>query len=440
MLSFLRNISIKLRITLWYAVFILAVLAVGFLSLYYQISRYTSLSVSADVTTVLDEAVSDYLQDEKFVSSDEGVYLSIYNTEGRLILGRMIFVTDIAEFVDGEFKEIVIDGGHYIYKDAFIAEKSVWMRAAKSLTSNDLYMRNISNMLFIILPMFMLLIVLGGYLIVGNALSPVKEMSDAAFAISKSLDLKRRINLRKGKDELYALADTFNHMLDRVEASYEREKKFTSDVSHELRTPLSVMLAEMEYMSMYDLDAEETKQSMEVMQRQGQQMKKLLNSLLEISRLDYKEFPKEKISLSTIAKEMFTDYALWIADRDIVYHYDVEDGIYYTGNEELLKQVFGNLLSNALKFTKNRIYASLQKKEDGIHILVEDNGIGIPQKDLDKIWGRLYQVDEARTNTGEKGNGLGLSFVKKIADIHGGDVKVRSKEGVGSAFEVILFL
>ena len=123
----------------------------------------------------------------------------------------------------------------------------LWLRGVVSELQGDLQMHEISFVSLIILPVILLVAIVGGYLIAGRMLRPINNITETANMIGRGGDLKQRIEVKKGSDELHRLAESFNEMIGRLDAAFEAERQFTSDASHELRTPMSVIMAQCEY-------------------------------------------------------------------------------------------------------------------------------------------------------------------------------------------------
>ena len=291
--------------------------------------------------------------------------------------------------------------------------------------------------LMAVFPILILVATVGGFIITKRAFRPVAQMRATVEQISDGKDLTRRVNLGDGKDELYKLGHTFDRMFERLEDSFEREKQFTSDVSHELRTPISVMLSQCEY-AMEQENPKETIQSLNIIYKQTKKMHRLVQQLLMLSRCDqgFEKLHVERFSLS----ELFEIVAEEVEERAKLKHIqieqDIEPDIIIEGDETLLMRMLVNLLNNAIHYGNENgwIKVSLSKHENRILGIVEDNGIGIDQKEQDKIWNRFYQVSPARTSGADDNMGLGLSMVKWIVEAHGGSIRVESELGRGSKF------
>ena len=233
------------------------------------------------------------------------------------------------------------------------------------------------------------------------------------------------------------MASTFNEMLDTVEEVFIHEKQFSSDVSHELRTPITVILAQSDYALQYSDTLEETKESLEVINRHAKRMTNLINQIMELSKLErQKEIEKEKINLSNIVLQLLEDYKPLLESKNLNLIYNVEKDIRIQGNKIMLERVFLNILMNAIKFTKTNIEVSLTREDKTAVLKIRDNGIGISEENKKFIWERFFQVNDSRNKEENKGSGLGLSMVKKIVDLHSATIDLESELEQGTCFTI----
>ena len=226
-------------------------------------------------------------------------------------------------------------------------------------------------------------------------------------------------------------------MLDKLEQSFLKEQQFISDASHELRTPVSVILAQCQLSLEKNETQDEYKQDLEVITRQSENMSKLINNMLDYTRLEMQpeKYKKVQINLSKLISSICADLEI-IKEKNITLTTDIKPNIYIEGNEELLSRAITNLINNAYSYgcKDGNIFVSLTDTVDEIIILVQDDGIGIEEKEQKKIFDRFYQVDSSHSGTG---SGLGLSMVKEITEFHNGKVKLESEIGKGSKFFII---
>lgn len=315
---------------------------------------------------------------------------------------------------------------------------SVWVRGLVSADAAAGAFNAITRAVIYIIPLFILLAAIGAYLLARGTIKRVENIGDSARKISSGIDLSKRIEIKGGKDEITVLADTFNGMLERLQTSFESEKQFTSDASHELRTPLAVIKAECDYALSSKADSEDKQEALVSINEQTDKMTRLVNALLSLTRTEQgtQRFHFENADMSTLVEETC---AMFIPSKKIALNTDIQKDIYYNMDISLISRLLENLLSNAVRYGKDNGYinVSLKKENGNVILTVKDNGIGIAEEDIPKIWNRFYRADSSRSS-GE-GFGLGLALVDRIAALHGGKAEVKSELGKGSEFIITFF-
>ncbi len=287
----------------------------------------------------------------------------------------------------------------------------------------------------ILLPLWVVAASVGGYLIAGHALKPLQKISWTAKQISEGNDLKQRIDIGAGDDELHQLASTFDEMLDRLELAFERERQFTSDASHELRTPMAVISAQCDYTLERERTTEEYMDALLVIRRQGQKMTKLINHMLDFARLEMRsgKYPDAFVDAAELVEVVCSDMKL-IRERGITLEYETKT-VMISVNPELFSRLLVNLVSNAYRYGRENghIRVRLWQEDSSLVLSVADDGIGIARNEQEKIFRRFYQADASR---GGEGTGLGLAMVYEIARFYHGTVTVESVVDQGSTFVV----
>ena len=445
----MKNLSIKLKITLWYTLFMtLLVIGILWLLIYISNSRLLSnarLRLKDTVTRSFHEidyedGVLEFDNDINFLG--EGIYISVYDTGGKLLYGRIpslfngapVLVMDEIQQVDsGQTLWFVYD-----YCQKIEGYGNLWVRGIASQTQTDAALATVVRLALVFLPFFVLCIAAGGYFIIRRTLAPLAAMTDTARKISEGSDLSRRIRLGSGKDEVHKMAHTFDRMMDKLEESFENEKQFTSDVSHELRTPVTVILSQCEYALQEDTSPSEVQDCVRTIAGQSRKMSSLISQLLTLARADKgtQKLHYELLNLSELAEITAEDQKSIAAAKGITLETHIQPDILFRGDETMMMRLFINLLSNSITYGRENGTTRITLTSDGSHITgsVSDNGIGIEKDKLDKIWKRFYQVNPARSSGEREGAGLGLPMVKWITEAHGGTIRVESTPGEGTAF------
>lgn len=277
-----------------------------------------------------------------------------------------------------------------------------------------------------------------GMMLSNRALAPINRITSAAANIVATQDLKTRLDWDGPLDELGRLTAVFNQMMERLEHLFSVQQRFVGDVSHELRTPLTAIQGHLELIQRYGVDAD----SLEAIDSEAKRMSRMVKDLLLLAKADYGGLSIERmpLDLDTLIMELLKDSKILAKDRDLSIKMGDFQPVRIEGDADRLKQLFLNLVSNAIKFTPDggTITLNLRKSPTDAVIEVADTGIGIAQDDVKRIFDRFFQADSSRmrdTRTGE-GVGLGLSIVKWIAAAHGGTIHVKSHLNKGTTFIV----
>lgn len=285
-----------------------------------------------------------------------------------------------------------------------------------------------------------LIIYLAGRFFSKRVLSPVTEIVSKVKSITAS-NLDLRLPRSSGKDELSALSNTFNEMLDRLEHSFESQKQFVSNISHELRTPLSAIIAELEISANRERSITEYKEVIQNALNDAKKLAKLSTSLLDFAKANYdpSEIAFREIRLDEILLDAMHD----VQKQNEHYQIDIrfqsgsenEQDISVYGNEYLLKVAFKNLLENGCKFSNtHRCSVSIETQKDHVLLKFSDEGIGISESDLPHIFEPFYRGDN---KTFADGNGIGLSLTKKILQLHHGEIEVSSLVNKGTVYHIL---
>ena len=451
MKRFFNNSSIKLKIGLWY-MGIMILLVFSSLAIVFYISENI---IHSSVRTYLKDVVIhrlDYLTiengeiiiDSNFDTMIQNVEIAIYDKDFKFLYGNSPNGFEMDNRKSKDDKIMIIRSNNqkwYVYNKIIELGDygKVWIRGVMPNIGQSSAIETVIQISFVILPFFLILSAIGGYIITKNAFTPIEKIRRIAEKINEGNDLSQRINLGKGDDELYTLANTFDVMFDRLQTSFENEVQFTSDVSHELRTPITVILTQAEYGKGYISSIEEAQKSFGIIEKEGQKMSKLVSQLLTLARMERgrQKLNLENINLSELIEMTVETQTLSAKSKNIKFITKIMPEIYANIDEMMIMRVFTNLISNAISYGKQNgtVIVELFLKEDKIISKISDDGIGISEDKLDKIWLRFYQVDSSKNGDN---SGLGLSMVKKIVELHKGEIFVESELGKGTTFTIIL--
>lgn len=266
------------------------------------------------------------------------------------------------------------------------------------------------------------------YKISKHSLKPVDDMIKEVKEISIN-DLNKRLDVSGVNNEFKDLAKTFNEMVSEIQVSMEKQNRFISDASHELRTPISVIQGYANLLSRWGKEDEEVLiESIEAIKDESNNMKKLIESLLFLARGEKNNnvIIKEDFNLKNLVDEIVKE-SIMIDNKHNIFTKNNEDVI-INADKNLIKEAIRVFVDNSIKYTQEdgNIKINSFKSNKKVFISIEDNGIGIPKDDLERIFDRFYRVDKSR-NKEINGFGLGLSIAKYIIDTHDGNIKIYSK-------------
>jgi len=310
---------------------------------------------------------------------------------------------------------------------------------ARSTKQIDRALHGLVRTLAIAVPLALALAAGGGIFLARRTLKPVDKIAQTAQKIGES-DLSQRINVNT-KDELGRLAATLNEMIGRLEKAFQRQKQFTSDASHELRTPLAVIEAESTLALRKERPPNDYRQSLESISRETRQMSSLIDQLLTLARADAgkEEWNFTEVDLGKLITNLSIDVEVLCQEKGLSFQLGQTQDLVVKGDEARLRELFMNLLGNAIRYTPSPGTVSVSFVREGqmAVVAITDTGIGIPAKDIPLIFERFYRVDKSRSRA-EGGSGLGLAICRHIAEAHGGKIEIESQVGGGSTFSVWL--
>lgn len=273
------------------------------------------------------------------------------------------------------------------------------------------------------------------YSVAGKTLKPLQELNDSIINITEH-NLKDRIPTFSVNDEIGSLANSFNAMLERLNESFLRQKRFSASVSHELKTPLSIMNAGIQVLQ---LDDEPTvsdyKETIEMAERNIKRLINIVDDLFVLTNESNTDFADE-IDLKQLFLQIKLELQSLYKEKNI---YITQEFGFDTikGNATLVYRAFFNLLENAMKYniTNGKVAIKTVIENNVEKIIISDSGMGIPPEDINKIFEPFYRVDQSRSRK-VGGAGLGLSIVKSIVEKHGWRIEAESTVDIGTCFVV----
>ncbi|MFQ5616104.1 MAG: sensor histidine kinase [Anaerolineales bacterium] len=270
--------------------------------------------------------------------------------------------------------------------------------------------------------------------------APLKRMAQAARAISVG---QYRPILLEGPNEVQQLAQAFNEMVERVQASQQSQRDFVANVSHELKTPLTSIQGFAQAMLDGTVDNPQgIRQAAGVIYNEAGHMHRMVVDLLDLARLDSGTagFQRAPVDLIALLRRIVEKFATQATQSRVNLASELQPLPVLIGDGDRLTQVFTNLVDNALKHTPagGRVAVRARQVGDKVEISVADTGPGIPREEHKRIFERFYQLDKSRAGGRGRGAGLGLAIAHEIVQAHGGHISAQSEPGQGSSFVVKL--
>ena len=470
--------SVRVRLTLWYT----AVLACALLALasatYFVLQRDSARVTDAALlemadsflTTVraetqnapgpdsLKEAVREAIAEHKF----RDTIFVVLDAEGKIIAGSdSQFVPAgqpgtmpaiLADTLDRStrdarpFRKIRLrDQTYRSFARTFtIAGAECTLLVLQSLHRQEEFLRSVLSAFALAIPLSIVLASGGGYFLARRSLSPVVEMGTQAGRIGAD-NLHQRLQVANAQDELGHLAQTFNSLLDRLDQSFEQQRRFMADASHELRTPVAILCGEADVaLSQPSRSPEDYRASLDILRAEAKRLKHIVEDLFTLARADAGQYPLTLTDfyLDELVTECTRSVRTLAAARQITLCCDTSKEMPIRADEALLRRMIVNLLDNAIKYTPpgGSVSVTWDVQDSQYRITVSDTGQGIPSELQSRIFERFFRVDKARSRSENDGGGagLGLSISRWIVQAHAGRLELTRSDTGGSTFTVFL--
>jgi two-component system, OmpR family, sensor kinase len=382
------------------------------------------------------------------ISSD--VYIQVWGLDGEL---QSSFGT-LGNFINKPFDPEALHSDRPVYRDR--DEDDLHLRVlsipleqrehiiavlqvASSLDVVDTARKNLTDVLSIIWLVAVLFSGIVVWFTLGQTLKPLEAITETVEQINRADDLSRRIPYQGPEDdEIGNLVGSFNQTLERLETLFTSQQRLLADVSHELRTPLTVIKGNVDLMRrMKSLDEE----SLTSIDQEAGRLTRLVGGLLLLAQAESGKLAlnMKRVELDLLLTEVFQEMSILAGSR-VHLRLNEIDQAYVNGDRDRLKQVFINLVANAIQYTPQGgdVFLSLEKVGGQARIICRDTGPGISAEDLPHIFERFYRAEKSRTRRETTGFGLGLSIANWIVERHGGRIEVNSQEGKGTTFAIWL--
>ncbi len=442
--------TLSFRITVIYCLF-LSIVILGFYTLLYRWHAHNTLELVDDnLRQVRAESAGSIPQRTQrlmqWVDGEGRVQKTsraLNGTDGRPRVLPIPIQHDDSRILEESFETVEVKGFDYrIRLASFPLAPAVGggtLQIGYSLAAMDRTLSNYTTAMIVVFPLVIAITIVSGLSIAKKALNPITEITQTARRISAQ-NLSGRLSVSAAGDELDLLSETLNEMIERLEASFERTRRFTADASHELRTPLTSMRGEAELALRAERAPEEYKDTLGSILEEIDRLSSIVSDLLILSRSELRsDLSLEPVDLGDLLTDVHQHMRVLAEAQGLSLEAASFPSVEVLGDRNRLTQLFMNLVDNAVKYSPNggAIRLELTPQENDAVVTIADSGIGIPQEDLPRIFDRFYRVDPARAKT-ITGNGLGLSICKWIVDSHGGSITAESTVGTGTTFTVRL--
>jgi heavy metal sensor kinase len=458
----IRNLrhTLALRLTLWYAGVFAVSSLLAFALAYVLIAAVVQKQTDEDLQEDIEEYAAylrrgglDRVKAEMAVETEGGeankTFIRVWVSGGRPVMttdltawaGLMEAPDALAQLADTDepIRETLKLPAreHKVRTIHGLLAPGVVIQIGESLEENEEFLATLRWGFVLVVLVVMIVGGPVGWFMARRALRGVQQLTRTAAAIADGA-LDRRVTVGPHGDEIDTLARTFNTMLERIQALIIGMREMTDNLAHDLRSPLGRIRASAEMILLGGGSKAEAEAMVAITAEECDRLLELINTTLDIAEA---ESGAAKLKLTDIdlvemvadAVELFQPLA---EDKQITLATDLPECCPLQGDRHRLQRVIANLLDNALKYTPGggRVHIKLRDEGERLELAVEDTGIGIPADETARIFERFYRCDRSRS---ERGNGLGLSLALAFMRAHGGDIRVNSTPGQGSAFTAV---
>jgi two-component system OmpR family sensor kinase len=451
------TLSIRTRLTLWYAAIVIVVLTAAGVAM---VGAQTQLGLrrlddeldrlSGTVLTVLANEIDereDLAQAAKDATDEVGIKgrtVVILSADGRLLsssgegpaaasLASLPAPSRFATVATpaGDIRMIAVSGTH--------AGRTYAIRIAASLSALAAERSALMEALGVGLSLALLLAGVGGWVIGRQALRPLVAMAQETSAMT-TVTPEARVTLPQARDELGQLGRAFNGLLDRLEAAMSAQRQFMADASHELRTPVSVTRTTAQVtLGREHRTEQEYRESLTIVAEQAERLTRMVDDMFLLARADAHARPIERtaIYLGELLAECARAVRVLAEERGVEVRARGEQDVPFVGDEDLLRELLVNLLENGVAHTPpgGHVTVELSATNTSVEIAVTDSGPGVDRADRDRIFERFVRLAPSGAQTGA---GLGLPIARWISERHGGQLTLESSAPAGARFVVRL--
>jgi heavy metal sensor kinase len=445
-----KSLSIRSRLIIWNAVILMIILGVVFIGIFLFMQKRIETMVQNRVDAGFETV-------ESVIRNSMGDIMDVYHLGHSPLFkitqdGSLVYRTQAwndapwTKMIDdeqidpyGSWK--TEDGRIFELRRGTVSEYNYDIVFAYDSTDTKASIKSLIFILITGIPLALALAVIGGYFLAGRALSPVKAITRKAREISAE-SLSERLPVANPHDEIGHLAGVFNQTLARLESSFDRLRRFTSDASHELRTPLTSIRSVGEVALQKSVDKNSCQEAIGSMLEETERLTHLVDNLLILARGDAgkTKLDLRSLDISALVGEVVDELRVLAEEKKQILSTRFQSPIMMNVDKSTLRHAISNILHNAVLYTQNKgnIEVIVEKGRDGNAIIdIMDNGPGIPESERSKVFERFYRIDKTRSK--EKGGvGLGLAIAQWAVAMNGGTVEFLEKKDIGTHCRITL--
>ena len=452
LLEKLNGQKLSVKITLIYAAMLIAVLTVTSLlttaGVYISFYHQAQLAMESSIQRTMEKLHRGDLLDISFWAGDpvtQGVVLRVTDLKGGTLIENDPQFPPIKDMIthirrhppfwaSREFSLIETHEAMTYYKRLTLERggQIFYLHFFKTITFEKQFLKYMLLILTAVNFVGLIFALIAGYIVSNKILKPIRDVTAAAKTIeAKKMD--ERLSIGAAKDEVTELADTFNHMLDRLQESFRQQQRFVSDASHELRTPVTVIMGYADMLKRWGADDKELlDEGIDTIHSEARNMQGLIEDMLFLARADQNEqlLIKAPVELS----ELIEDAAMKVSsDKDAISILINDVGEIFA-DKDAITRMLAIFIDNGIRYGDGKVRILSRRERSAMKVSIEDDGIGIAPEHHEKIFERFYRIDSSRTKISDEKTtaGLGLAIAKWIADQHEITIEVDSELDEGT--------